>query len=133
MHRSCLMGLAGARILVADDDPELLEGVVQWLRREGADVLQAASGDELLDRLAHDGRFDLVVTDVAMPWMTGLQVMHSARAAGLGTPIIVMTALRDERIPAQVATLGQRAAYLRKPFEVGELESVAERLLAPAG
>lgn len=127
------MGLAGARILVADDDPELLDGVVRWLRREGADVRHAASGDELLDRLAYEGPFDLIVTDVAMPWMSGLQVMHSARTAGISTPIIVMTALRDEGIPAQVATLGHHAAYLRKPFEIAQLESVAERLLAPSG
>jgi CheY-like chemotaxis protein len=127
------MGLDGTRILVADDDPELLDWVVGWLRREGAAVLDAASGDQLLDRLAYEGPFDLIITDVSMPWMSGLHVMQSARTAGVGTPIIVMTGVRDDRIPAQVEALGRQAAYLRKPFDMSQLESVAERLLAAEG
>ena len=87
--------VAGARILVADDDPELLDVVDENLTRRGADVTRATNGAELFENLAEKGPFDLIVTDVAMPWMTGVQAMHAARTAGLGTPIVVMTALRQ--------------------------------------
>ena len=127
--------LSSARVLVADDDPELLEAVAEALTRLGADVIQASNGAQLIEQLADKGPFDLVVTDIAMPWMTGVRAMRAARIAGLGTPLIVMTALRDDSIPAQVRAVG--ATLLRKPFELAELESAAAKLLAqrrvPAG
>lgn len=120
-----------ARILVADDDPELLDVVVAALEQWGADVTRADSGAQLIERLAHEGPFDLIVTDISMPWMSGMQAMYSARTAGLATPVVVMTALKEERIPAQVTGLGQNAVLLRKPFELAELERVVSSLLAP--
>jgi DNA-binding response OmpR family regulator len=118
-------------VLVADDDLPLLAAVADALTNLGADVIRAESGAELIERLADEGPFDLVVTDVSMPWMSGLQAMHAARAAGLGTSVIIMTALHDDRLAAQVQALGRGAILLRKPFELGELETVATRLLAP--
>lgn len=109
------------RALVADDDPELLEMVAGVVARElGAEVIRAATGHELLELLAHE-EYDFIVTDISMPWMTGLQVMHSARTAGLPVPVVVMTALRDPQIPAQVAALGDHARLLHKPFAFQEL------------
>jgi CheY-like chemotaxis protein len=120
----------GARVLVADDDPELLAVVADALAFLGLDVVRAQSGAELIEQLAEEGPFDLVVTDVSMPWMNGLQAMHSARTAGLGTSVIVMTALLDSRIPMQVQALGRHAALLRKPFTLSELGSLAMALLS---
>ena len=125
--------LTDARILVADDDPEWLEVVTRALTNWGAKVTAADSGAELIEHLANDSPFDLVITDVAMPWMTGVRAIHAARTAGLGTPVIVMTALRDAWIPARVAALGTNSALLRKPFALADLESLAARLLAPRG
>ena len=119
-----------ARVLVADDDPELLDVVAEGLTHLGADVTRASTGAELIDRLAENGPFDLVVTDIAMPWMTGLRAIHAARTAGVGTPVIVMTALRDEGLSAQVEALGGNAVLLKKPFDLAALESIAARLLA---
>jgi DNA-binding response OmpR family regulator len=117
-------------VLIADDDPQLLDAVAEALIRMGAHVVRARNGAELIEYLAEEGPFDLVVTDISMPWMSGLQAVHSARTAGLGTPVIVMTALQEERIPAQVQALGRDAVLLRKPFELGELESAASTLLS---
>jgi DNA-binding response OmpR family regulator len=117
-------------VLVADDDPQVLEAVAQALTTMGADVIRATSGAELIDQLANAGPFDLVVTDVGMPWMSGLQAIRSTRAAGLATSVVVMTALTDPRIPAQVRGLGEHAVLLRKPFEVTELEAAASMLLS---
>jgi CheY-like chemotaxis protein len=122
--------LDGARVLVADDDPLLLETVADALTHLGANVTSAASGAELIERMAHEGPFDLVVTDVSMPWMNGLQAMQAARTAGVGTSVIFITALADERIPSQVRALGENALLLRKPFDLSQLVAAASELLA---
>jgi DNA-binding response OmpR family regulator len=122
--------LSHAHVLVADDDPQLLDAVAEGLTRLGADVVRACSGADLIEQLASAGPFDLVVTDISMPWMSGLQAIRSTRAAGLATSVIVMTALTDERIPTQVRALGEKTVLLHKPFELSELESAASTLLA---
>ena len=122
--------LAGARVLVADDDQELLDAIDDALTRMGADVTRSRNGAELIENLADKGPFDLVVTDIAMPWMTGVQAIHAARTAGLGTAVIVMTGLRDDTIPARVEALGRNAALLHKPFALAEFESLVSKLLA---
>jgi CheY-like chemotaxis protein len=122
--------LSGARVLVADDDLQLLDAVSEAFTQLGADVVGAASGADLIEQLATAGPFDLVVTDISMPWMSGLQAIRSTRAAGLSTSVIVMTALSDPRIPAQVKALGANAVLLRKPFELSELEAAASTLLS---
>jgi CheY-like chemotaxis protein len=129
-HAYRSMMLHGARILVADDDPELLCSVAAALEQLGAEVVRAQNGGELIEHLADDGPFTVVVADVAMPWMTGLQVLHSARTAGLGTPVVVMTALKGERLVEQVQALGRNAVLLRKPFELEELESAVSSLVS---
>jgi two-component system response regulator MprA len=120
---------APARVLVADDDPEMLSAVADALARLGCDVTRAESGADLVDRLANEGLFDLIVSDISMPWMDGLKTLRSMRTAGLSTPVIVMTALNDEQIPAQVRALGPNAVLLRKPFELDDLEAAVAKLV----
>jgi len=122
--------LESARVLVADDDPLLLPTVAEALAQFGAHVMCASSGDELIEQLANDGPFDLVVTDISMPWMSGLQAIHAVRTAGLGTSVIFITALADERIASQVRALGENALLLRKPFDLPQLVAAASTLLA---
>ncbi len=121
--------LPHSRVLVADDDRDMRDAVAGVLQALGADVIRASSGGELIERMADEGPFDLLVTDISMPWMSGLQAVHAVRSAGLATPIIVMTAMKDERIPSQVEALGKNAVLLRKPFELDELEAAASKLL----
>ena len=130
--------LSDAHILIADDDSLLLDSLTDALSADGARVVRAATGAELIDQLAAAGPFDLVITDVAMPWMNGLTAMRAARTAGLSMAVIVMTARHDERIPAQVRSLGPNAVLLQKPFGLADLEQIASRLIArrhavPAG
>jgi two-component system, NarL family, capsular synthesis sensor histidine kinase RcsC len=120
------------RILIADDDPEITDLVAHVVARLGHDVKIAASGGELLDEIAGAGPFDLVITDVAMPWMTGVQVMQSVRTAGMTCPVIVLTALRDQGTARQVEALGVEVQLLYKPFSVHDLESaIVQALAAP--
>jgi CheY-like chemotaxis protein len=118
------------RALVADDDAELLSLVTRALRQFGADVVAVTAGGELLEKIAHEGPFDVIVTDITMPWMSGLQVMHSARTAGSPVPVVVMTASRDPSLPAQVKSLGARAELLHKPFSTDELFAALRRCMA---
>jgi CheY-like chemotaxis protein len=93
-------------------------------------VIRASSGEELVEQLANEGPFDLVVTDVGMPWMSGLTAIHAARSAGIRMAVIIMTAREDDGIPAQVQALGPDAVFLRKPFGLAELGAAAAALLA---
>lgn len=119
-------------MLVADDDPDMLEAVSDALADLGYDVAQVASGAGLIDRLASDGPFDLIVTDISMPWMDGLKTLRSIRTAGVTTPVIIMTALRDPHIPSHVHALGSNAVLLQKPFALSELADAAATLSPPA-
>jgi CheY-like chemotaxis protein len=121
--------LSGARVLVADDDPELLDAIATAFDRLDAEVVRAGTGAELVDRLADSGPFDLVVSDIAMPWMTGISALRAARTAGLTMSLIVITALRDRTIPEEVKALGGNVVLLHKPFELKALESAAVKLL----
>lgn len=120
---------ARLRMLVAEDDPAMLNTVAMVLELRGAEVVRASSGAEMLQLIAEGDEFDLVVTDVAMPWMSGIQVMLAARGAGQLMPVIVMTALRDERIFRQVSALGRRTRLLLKPFDLAQLEAAVTELL----
>lgn len=113
--------------LVADDEPLMLGLVAGVIERLDVDVLRATSGDELLEHIADHGPFHVIVTDVAMPWMTGLHVMHSVRMAGMTSPVVVITGLADPKIRVQVASLGAHAVLLRKPFSLVALYDALEQ------
>jgi two-component system, OmpR family, response regulator len=115
------------RVLVADDDAVTLALVSQTMEGLGLGVTCAEDGDELMQHIANDEPYDLVVTDVSMPWMTGLHVAHSARAAGLRTPMIVITALPIDA--GEVTNLGSPVVLLRKPFRTKQLIAAAKQLL----
>jgi CheY-like chemotaxis protein len=116
------------RILLADDDLPTLEALRVALSVEDVELREATNGAELVSLLQHDGPFDLVVTDVAMSWMSGMQVLAAVRAAGLAVPALVITALSDPFLGEQVKRLG-RARLLRKPFGLDEILGAVEELL----
>lgn len=119
-----------ARVLVADDDEDLLLTVTAALEACGLEVMKAENGVQLVEHLIKDGPFDLVVTDLTMPWMTGVTAMDSARHAGLEMPVIVMTAHRNPEIPEQVRSLGGRTTLLHKPFALDALRAAVDTALA---
>ncbi|HET7452856.1 MAG TPA: response regulator transcription factor [Thermoanaerobaculia bacterium] len=120
------------RILVADDDPAIRKVVREALSREGFDVETAGDGREALER-AERSRFDLVVTDLAMPNGDGLGLVRALRQTSL-VPIVVLTVRAEEK--EKVALLDAGADdYVVKPFGVAELLARVRALLrrqAPA-
>ncbi len=114
-------------VLIADDDNAMLDLVTQTMERLGFVVTRAEDGDQLLQQIAEHGPYDLLISDISMPWMTGLQVLHSARTAGLATPLIVMTALPVDG--SCVRPFGSNAVLLRKPFRTKQLVAAVNHLL----
>lgn len=120
------------RILVAEDDFDLLTMIAEALELRGAEVVRAQTGSELVLSLAGEGPFDLVVTDISMPWMDGLRAMRSVRYAGLNVPIIFITGSSEAGLADEIAALGIGAVLLRKPVNLGDLESTVDELLRQA-
>jgi len=107
--------VAGERILIADDDREMRRVLRDMLRPTGAEISEAASGQDLLGCLSNGGQFDLVITDLRMPAPTGLQVMLMTRTAGNEIPFILITAFGDEEVRLELSRV-PNAFMLDKPF-----------------
>ena len=115
------------RILVVDDDPKIRTAVRRGLVYEGYRVVEAASGEEGLEK-AREHLPDLVILDVMMPGIDGLEVTRRLRAAGGEVAILMLTA-RDE-IKDRVEGLETGADdYLVKPFNFEELLARVHALL----
>jgi two-component system, OmpR family, response regulator MprA len=116
-----------ARVLVVDDDPQLREALTRALELDGYDVSTASNGAQALDAVAHD-RPDVMVLDVMMPYVGGLDVCRTLRERRDRLPILVLTA-RDE-VGDRVAGLDAGADdYLTKPFALEELRARLRALL----
>jgi CheY-like chemotaxis protein len=119
-------------ILVADDEPHIVQVVALKLRNAGYEVLTAGDGEEALE-LAHRHRVDLVVTDQMMPYLTGTELarkLHeSARTRGI--PVLLLTARGYAIAPEDRSTANLRGV-LAKPFSPRVLLSEIERELAAA-
>ncbi len=116
-----------ARLLVIDDDAQLLAALRRALAYDGYEVDAAATGEEGL-RAARDRPPDLVVLDVLLPGIDGLEVCRRLRAGGTDVPVLMLTA-RDD-VADRVAGLDAGADdYLVKPFAVDELLARVRALL----
>jgi len=123
------MQMTVSRIAIADDDPDSLELLRLALRSPKTEISEAADGAELVQLLGEDGPFDLIVTDIHMPWMEGLQVLRAARAAEVKTPVLVITGMARPDLQAKVDGIGN-AKLLHKPFGIAELREAVADLMA---
>ena len=117
------------KILIADDEPNIVISLEYLLQREGYTVLVARDGQEALDAITREHP-DLVLLDVMMPHKTGFEVCQAVRAApGVeNTLILMLTARGRETDVAKGLALGANA-YMTKPFSTRELVlKVAEML-----
>ncbi len=115
------------RILLAEDDKALGEGIRTALKPEGYTVDWVQDGASALHALSHE-TFELCVLDLGLPRLDGLEVLRSLRAAGNPLPVLVLTA-RDATSD-RIAGLDAGADdYLVKPFDVAELKARLRALL----
>ena len=116
-----------ARILVVDDERSLRELLAIVLRREGHEVLLAENGRMALAALAR-GQVDLLISDIKMPDMSGVEVLRNAKQADPSLAAIMMTAFASTDTAVEAMRLGA-CDYLVKPFDVDELKlKVREKL-----
>jgi two-component system copper resistance phosphate regulon response regulator CusR len=119
------------RILVAEDDRQLLASISRGLREASHEVEQAQSGTAAL-AAAHDREFDAIILDVLLPGKNGLDVCRELRASGSRVPILMLTAL--DAVEQRIAGLDAGADdYLTKPFDFGELQARIRAIVRRAG
>src|ERR1700736_5868548 len=115
------------RVLLAEDDVAIAEPLARALRREGYDVDLRADGPGAL-ALAQSGVVDLLVLDLGLPGMDGLEVCRRLRTDGHGFPVLVLTARADE-VDTVVGLDAGADDYVTKPFRLAELLARVRALL----
>ena len=120
----CIIGIRKGgrtvRILLADDEPEILNLYGEMLRGNGYDVTKAEDGRDVLDRIAEQD-YDLLVLDLYMPNIDGFDAISRLREGGQDIPIIVMTGhYPDEEVQSRIQGLNV-AQFLRKPVMITTL------------
>jgi len=119
--------MAGAAVLIADDDPVALELLAEVLTAEGYRVRTAPGGEECL-RLAAAEPFDVAIVDLRMPGVDGLQVIRRLAAVQPGVPVLILTAFAT--IDTAIEAVREGAYdYLSKPFRMEEIKLVVRRTL----
>ena len=115
------------RVLVIEDEPAILRGLADNLKFESYEVLTAGDGESGYELLC-TRRPDLVILDLMLPKMSGYDVCRKARAAGIRTPIMMLTARGEEMDRVAGLDLGADD-YLSKPFSLPELLARVRALL----
>lgn len=119
-----------ARILVVDDEDTIRLVLAKYLRTRGFDVATAESGDAALEKLA-GSRFDLMLCDVRMPGLSGIEIVPSALEADPDLGIVMLSAVNDA--PTATEAMGQGVLdYLTKPIELQHLYDAVSRALLKA-
>jgi len=112
-------------ILVADDDAAIRSLLKDFLEEEGYQVTEATSGQEALESLRED-KHDLVLLDVRLPGMTGLDVLKQLREKEGEVPVILVTAFGSPNIAIQASSLGAYS-YITKPFDLDDVLNNIQR------
>jgi CheY-like chemotaxis protein len=126
------------KILLAEDDAELRALIALTLGEAGYEVEVVADGDALIDRLAQascasaaPANYDLILSDVRMPYFSALDVLVGARRFIGDTPVVLMTAFGDPGTHERAHRWGA-AVVLDKPVRLNELRTTVDEVLAEA-
>ncbi|HVN80523.1 MAG TPA: sigma-54 dependent transcriptional regulator [Terriglobia bacterium] len=121
-----------ARILVVDDEPQMLDFMRTLLEVESFEVETASDGLEALQRVQKEPVPDLVLLDVAMPGLDGLQTLERLHAIRPETKVVMLSCLSEPKTVVKAIHLGAQD-YLPKPFQKADLDSVVRRALGRSG
>ena len=114
------------RIILAEDDGELRRAMHDELSRDRYDIVEVGSGLALFDELRRERSAAtipaLVVSDIRMPGMSGLQVLKTVRDWGMTMPVVLITAFGDEETLLSARDLGP-AVIFSKPFDIDDLRT----------
>ena len=117
-----------ARILIVDDDPSISVMLRQFLKLNGHEGICTESVLHALDLVKQDV-FDLVITDLRMPYMNGMEVLREVKKRKSSVPVIMVTAYASAKTAIEAVKLGV-FDYIAKPFKVDDLMTCIERALA---
>jgi two-component system, NtrC family, response regulator HydG len=125
-----MSGIRNKSILVIDDDLAMLRALTKVLADEGALVAGAANSVSAMEYLLNqDQLLDLIITDIRMPLLDGMEVLEIVKANRPNIPVIVITAYGGPEAEAQSRRLGA-AAHLEKPLDTSQLLAAITRALA---
>ena len=126
-----MSGISRGRVLVVDDDADLLGSTCEWLGASGFEVDGVALGSEALRRLGTEAAAmpDVLVTDIRMPGLDGLAVLEAAKRLDPDTPVVLLTGHGDIALAVQAMRAGAHD-FLEKPYDADHLVAVLDRAIA---
>lgn len=119
-----------AKILIVDDQELMRDSLATTLMREGHEIVAAYDGQAALQKLG-ERKFDLTLTDLKMPRMTGIELLAEAKKLRPDMPVVLMTAFATVQTAVEAMRLGAYD-YIQKPFDGDELKMLVERTLEHA-
>lgn len=114
-----MTGEAAFRALVVDDESGIRQAISRVLRHAGLDPVTADSGEAALEILSADPAFDVIVLDIRMPGLTGIDVLARIKEMGHAAEVVMMTAMADASLHVSLAKQGAYA-LVTKPFLANE-------------
>lgn len=115
------------RILIVDDDKTLSRSLVDWFETENHHVCSAASGEEAVLKIEQDG-FDIIICDLKMPGIDGLEVLRQVKRAHPATEVIIMTGYGTVETAVNAMKAGAYD-YIVKPFAPEEIELIVKKIV----
>jgi len=116
------------RIMIIEDDEEMRSLLKDFFEEEGFETDSVSNGVDAL-RMFSEDHFDLVITDIRMPGLTGLDILPRIRRLKPETPIIVMTAYGSEDVRRRAFERGA-TTYLEKPIQMSKLRTVIREMVS---
>jgi CheY-like chemotaxis protein len=119
------------RILIADDEENMLITLGFILESAGYDISASTNGKQAMSMILSEKNnpFDLLILDVQMPYITGLQLIDELRHYGIMTPIIIMTGYESDELINELKTKDY-SDYIEKPFDEDKLLAKIEKIIS---
>ena len=114
-------------VLLAEDDELILKTIAHKLKKEGFEVILTRNGLEAISLLKNGG-IDLIISDIMMPFASGIEILAEVQQMGSSTPILMLSSMAQEEIVLESFALGA-SDYMIKPFSPNELMIRVQRLL----
>jgi DNA-binding response OmpR family regulator len=121
------MCTTGAKVLVVDDEPTILDLLYEYLSETGYECVKATTGEEALKSLSQD-RYDVMLLDLKLPGITGIDVIKKVKSIYPGTAVIVVTGTGDIQTVVEAIKVGAVDCII-KPFKIEEVNKNIHRVL----
>lgn len=114
-------------ILIAEDDELILKTIEHKLKKEGYEVILTRNGKDAIDTLKTE-EVELVITDIMMPFASGLEILSALKSLGKNVPVIMLSSMGQEQVVLNAFDLGA-SDFIVKPFSPNELILRIKRFL----